>query len=470
MNFLQVDSWNNDYIIDNDLILDNCSENELKENLITNSSLNLARLESFESKLPKNLSKEKKMSLLIVVLLEMIFGENNEKLEIIFNFLEKKNILNLEVRKKNYFKVRSNLSFLIESLNNTNQTEFTNDNSNLLIENKFINKYRNNFNEISLLGQGAYGSVYKVYHKLEKKKYAIKKIFFSKDLIDDNFNIFREVQLYCQLEHKNIVRYFSSWIDVDFNSILDYNKIVESEFEESEKSNKSDESNIIRKLYPILFIQMELCDITLKEYILSYCRDDTISNKINYFNQILEGINYLHSKDIIHRDLKPDNMFMIKNNNEYIIKIGDFGLCKKINYISDLEIDEIKYLDNISNSFTKSIDIELYKTNEILDINTLTKYVGTGIYSAPEIKTGQYDKKIDIYSAGIILIELLLNFNTNFEKIKIITIIKQNSNYLKNLNLLNNNLIDLILKMIDDNPNNRPNIDELLKIFNQFYL
>lgn len=47
-----------------------------------------------------------------------------------------------------------------------------------------------------------------------------------------------------------------------------------------------------------------------------------------YTKQILEGLDFLHSKNIIHRDLKPANLLIGNTHDERIIKIGDFGSSK----------------------------------------------------------------------------------------------------------------------------------------------
>lgn len=42
-----------------------------------------------------------------------------------------------------------------------------------------------------------------------------------------------------------------------------------------------------------------------------------------YFQQIVEGVYYMHHKDIIHRDLSTQNILIDEDSN---IKISDFGL------------------------------------------------------------------------------------------------------------------------------------------------
>ncbi len=459
---------------------------------LSKSSYNLARLESFGAKLPNDLSKEKKMSLLIVVLLQMVFINNKDKLTKIYKYLHKKNVLDLEVTKNSYSEMRRNVSFIIESLNNFNpESELGSPDYRLDNKTKYINKYRSNFNQLSLLGKGGYGSVYKVYHLFEKKYYAVKKIFIVQDLISDDYDIFNEIQLYSNIVHENVVRYYSSWVDIDLTSIIEFNKSVDISEDEP-----------INKLCPILFIQMELCDITLREYFLTLMDEDDIISRLQYYTQILKGVEYLHTNGLIHRDLKPDNIFGKRYGSKLIFKIGDFGLTRKNNHgrvknVNKQEYHELnKLLENLidndesnsiitrtnsSNKINKNnllmignepklITIHENASNEDEEINqilSLTTEVGTGIYKAKEVDSGYYDKSIDIYALGIILIEFLLNCNTNHEKVsKLSEIFKLIESGEKNIPYLMTNIYDeMIIKMLDSIPNNRPKIEELVTYF-----
>lgn len=85
---------------------------------------------------------------------------------------------------------------------------------------------------------------------------------------------------------------------------------------------------------------------------------------------ITNGINYLHGNNIIHCDIKPSNILLFGNK---IIKITDFGVSKFSN-------------------------ITLHKTT-----------VGTPYYMAPEVYNGVgYDNKIDYWSLGVVIYELVV--------------------------------------------------------------
>lgn len=48
-----------------------------------------------------------------------------------------------------------------------------------------------------------------------------------------------------------------------------------------------------------------------------------------YFNQLISGVQYLHSRGVAHRDLKPENLLLDDNDN---IKISDFGMATMFRY------------------------------------------------------------------------------------------------------------------------------------------
>jgi hypothetical protein len=89
-----------------------------------------------------------------------------------------------------------------------------------------------------------------------------------------------------------------------------------------------------------------------------------------WFLALANAVGYLHDHGIVHRDLKPANIFLENG----IVKVGDYGLSK---FISSSQ-----------------------RTAQ-------TQSVGTVHYMAPEISTGNYNKQIDIYAAGIVLYEML---------------------------------------------------------------
>jgi calcium-dependent protein kinase len=111
------------------------------------------------------------------------------------------------------------------------------------------------------------------------------------------------------------------------------------------------------------YITMELCD------------DNNLRQKVTKFGpmsveatkyvskKLLLALQYLHSKNICHRDIKPENILFVDDEP----KIADFGLARFM-------------------SGTKKFSM-----------------VGTPYYLAPEVISGDYNTKCDIWSLGVVI-------------------------------------------------------------------
>lgn len=91
-----------------------------------------------------------------------------------------------------------------------------------------------------------------------------------------------------------------------------------------------------------------------------------------FLYQLINGVNYCHSRRIIHRDLKPQNLLVDRSGN---LKIADFGLARAFG----------------------------------IPIKTLTHEIETLWYRAPEVLLGQkqYSLGVDIWAVGCIFSELI---------------------------------------------------------------
>ncbi len=96
---------------------------------------------------------------------------------------------------------------------------------------------------------------------------------------------------------------------------------------------------------------------------------------LHIFEQLASALNFAHSQGVIHRDVKPSNV-MVETQNNDLVKVLDFGIAR------------------------------------ILNTAHLTQYgnaPGTILYMSPEQLLGQseVDHRTDIYSAGLLLYEML---------------------------------------------------------------
>ena len=146
----------------------------------------------------------------------------------------------------------------------------------------------------------------------------------------------------------------------------------------------------------------------------------------NLFRQIVEGLDYLHSKGISHRDLKPENILLTSDGTA---KIADFGVSK-------------------------------FMPNE----DMLKTPCGSPFYAPPEVVRGEeYDgKSRDIWSLGVILYAMVTGslpwIETN--KFKLYKEIEESNIYIPDN--LSPKLQVLLRNMLNRDPKFRPTTKDLL--------
>jgi serine/threonine protein kinase len=215
---------------------------------------------------------------------------------------------------------------------------------------------------IELLGEGSYGTVFKARDKLVDIYYAIKCIQLP-PTDEEKKKVLREVKTHARLGHQHVVRYYVTWLETPQPGI--------------EK----------------LFIAMEYCSGgSLKDWMeKNLDRDRPVCIRI--IRQICTGVDYLHRQRFMHRDLKPENIYLTEG---LCVKIGDFGLAVRTGIWDTRSGDEHPPGEH-------------------------TQGAGTPLYMAPEqIYTRYYDHKADIYSLGLIMLELFSAAATEEERIRIL--------------------------------------------------
>ena len=275
-----------------------------------------------------------------------------------------------------------------------------------ILDDKEIGNKLSDFEILQVLGGGTFGFVAKVKSKKNLRIYAMKKCDLS--LIED----------------KDLLKYYE-------NESLFMKKLKHPNV--CRLYNSFREGNVI-------YMIMEFMDNgDLFTFINANMKFEIRipEDKLwNIFEQCLKALVYIHSLGLIHRDIKPANLLLNKDGQ---IKLSDFNVSALANleYTSNFT-DDIKKKEEILNQYTQ---------------------VGSGNFQAPEVKNNEnesYNLQVDVFSMGVTFCSLA------FYQVEL----PQNPYD----NMYSKELVDIIVKMMQGDKNNRPTSFEIYSFFIENYV
>ncbi|KAG4992853.1 hypothetical protein AAZX31_09G253800 [Glycine max] len=200
----------------------------------------------------------------------------------------------------------------------------------------------------SKIGEGAHGKVYE--GRYGNKIVAIKVLHrgsTSEERASLENRFAREVNMMSRVHHDNLVKFIGACKD------------------------------------PLMVIVTELLPgMSLRKYLTSIRpKLLDLDVAINFALDIARAMDWLHANGIIHRDLKPDNLLLTADQKS--VKLADFGLARE------------------------------ETVTEMMTAETGTyRWMAPELYSTVTLRQGEkkhYNNKVDVYSFGIVIWELLTN-------------------------------------------------------------
>ncbi|KAF4103753.1 LIM domain kinase 1a isoform X1 [Onychostoma macrolepis] len=210
-----------------------------------------------------------------------------------------------------------------------------------------------------VLGKGCFGQAIKVTHRETGEVMVMKELIRFDEETQRTF--LKEVKVMRCLDHPNVLKFIGVlYKDKRLNFIAEYIK-----------------------------------GGTLRDIIKNMDSDYPWKQRVSFAKDISSGMAYLHSMNIIHRDLNSHNCLVTENNS---VVVADFGLSR-------LMVED-KNQDKLSSGQIPGVRKP--------DRRKRYTVVGNPYWMAPEMIHGKsYDEKVDIFSFGIMLCEIIGRVNAD---------------------------------------------------------
>ncbi|GLH05264.1 LIM domain kinase 1 [Gryllus bimaculatus] len=211
-----------------------------------------------------------------------------------------------------------------------------------------------------LLGKGFFGQVYKVTHRDTSEVMVLKELYRVDEEAQKNF--LKEVAVLRSLHHNNVLRFIG----------------------------------VLYKDKKLHLVTEFIAGGTLKDLVHDLSEPLPWEQRVSFAKDIASGMAYLHSMNIIHRDLNSHNCLVREDKT---VVVADFGLARIISQNNSGPGADRRRYGTTKHSTAGGRRCERKKRYTV---------VGNPYWMAPEMMKGnKYDEKVDIFSFGIVLCEII---------------------------------------------------------------
>ncbi|KAL8730589.1 MAG: hypothetical protein Q9181_004602 [Wetmoreana brouardii] len=385
-----------------------------------------------------------------------------------------------------------------------------------------VSRFATDFVQEGRLGKGGYGSVVKVRNRLDSNFYAVKIINKCTEAALDK--VLNEVRLLSQLNHPNVVRYYTAWKEVDSPATDD---LADDSSDETDSSSTRLEGSDL--VFPKSSGGLDFIASNNNVFSDDESTDDDDEDSLNEDDGIVFGDDDSEVSDKppagdCHEPKETGAVPQVRRQSSSLLEAISNTLYIQMEYCEKQTLRDViksgiqanaeeawRYFRQIlqglahihsasivhrdlkpenifidSNSNVRIGDFGLARPGEFLQLpakstnlgrdtrsaqNSFTRSVGTTFYVAPEVRSssaakGNYDEKADMFSLGVIFFEMNYRLETGMERVRILGALCKSdpslpAEFSKDHDKAKQRQI--VLSLVDHNPNLRPSSSDLLQ-------
>ncbi|KAF9065023.1 kinase-like domain-containing protein [Rhodocollybia butyracea] len=377
---------------------------------------------------------------------------------------------------------------------------------------RHTSRWKEDWDELELLGKGAFGSVVKARNRIDNRIYAVKKVRLRSTQSD---KIFREVNALSRLSHRFIVRYYTTWVETAEPSSTAASDDSENEYSRNESDtadgmtsvpNSSsrrtrstddgfifslddldDDPGASRGSFPSIHFSARSSEARIEEEDTDSDGDplalDTVFQRQTIREAapplFLQRTLYIQMEFVERQTLKErvdeglsveEAWRLFQQIVDALVHMSNLGILHRDIKLTNIFIDgngDCKVGDfGLATSSLAAVDPSDVAPRVIFPDADMTLEVGTRLYIAPEVQSRKRGprnhSKADMYSLGIVFFEMNYIFSTGSERISVLERLrKREVHFPTDWDPLRTRQREIINWLLQHEPDQRPSAIEL---------